>query len=164
MQFSALLHDTNFFVLLSMIIFLAVVYAKGRKPMMAFLDARTARIKADLEEANRLRLEAQALLADMQKKHRDALDMSQQLINNAKETALRLQQEAAQKLEETQARREKQLLERIARAEASAVDELRAQAADLAAASAGAILQEALQKRGGKVIDDAIADLSSKLN
>lgn len=164
MDISALFHDTNFFVLISCVVFGVVAYKKGRAPLFAFLDARSARIKADLDEAARLRIEAQNLLADIQQKHRDAVSMSEQIIRAARDTATRLQTETEAKLQETQKRREAQLLERIARAEAAAVDDIRNKAADLAAQSAEAILAEALAKRGGKIIDETIADLGQKLN
>ncbi len=160
MEHHSLLQDTSFWVLISMIIFIAVVVSKGRGAILGFLDARTARIQASIAEAERLRIEAQNLLADMQKKHREALETSRKLIDNAKATAERLQAEAAVKLEEAQKRREEQLNDRIARAETTAITELRQQAADLAAQSAEILLHDALSKRGGKLVDDTIASLS----
>lgn len=160
MEHHSLLQDTSFWVLISMIIFIAVVVAKGRGAIIGFLDARTARIKATMIEAERLRLEAQNLLADMQQKHREAIATSQKLIDNAKATAERLQVEAATKLEDAQKRREIQLEERIARAETTVITELRQQAADLAAQSAEILLHDALSKRGSKLVDDTIASLA----
>jgi F-type H+-transporting ATPase subunit b len=163
-QSAGLLADSNFWVLMATVIFAIVAYKKGRVPVLAMLDARTAKIKADLEEAERLKNEAQALLTDIQKKHADAVRTSQKIIDNARQTATRLQEEAATKLTDSLKRREEQLLDRIARAETAAVQELRHQAADIAAKSAEILLQDAMSKRGAKLVDEAIAELPGKLN
>jgi len=156
------LHDTGFWVLLSTLGFVLLVFKLGRKPVLGLLDARTAKIRADLEEAERLKNEAQELLADSQKKHRDAIQTSQKIIDTARETSARIQKEAEQKLSDSMKRKETQLLERIKRAELAAVEELRHQAADLAAKSAEVLLHDAMVKRGAKLVDEAIGDLSSR--
>jgi F-type H+-transporting ATPase subunit b len=159
------IHDPHFWVLLSTILFVVLAYKKGKKPVLAMLDGRTAYIKAELEEAERLRAEAQEILADGQRKHRDAIHTAQKIIDNAKEAACNFEKEAGQKLTDTLERREIQLLDRIARAEAEAVQALRTQAADLASRAAEKLLQESLSKAGGgKLVDDAILDLSGSLN
>lgn len=156
------LHDTHFWVLLATIIFVIVAFAKGKEPILAMLDLRSAKIKADLQEAARLRAEAEKLLADMQKQHRDAIQTSQKIIDTAKETAARMTAEADTKGKDSLERRENQLMERIARAEAAAVQELREQAADLAAKAAEILVQESMSKRGPKLVDEAIADITAK--
>jgi F-type H+-transporting ATPase subunit b len=150
--------------LISTIIFALIVWAKGRKPLLDMLDARTARIRSELEEATRLKNEAQQLLADYQKKHSDAVQTAQKIIDNARESVALMQKAAEEKLVENLKHREARLLERIARAEAAAVQELRHQAADIAAAAAGQLLTEALDKRGAKLIDAAIEELPARLN
>lgn len=158
------LHDPHFWVLLATIVFVAIAYKKGRAPLLGMLDARTARIKSDLDEAARLRSEAQDLLAEGQRKHRDALQTAQKVLDAAKEAADRLHKESERNLTEKIKRREAQLLDRIARAEASAVQEIRVQAADLAARAAEKLLQDALAKNSGKLVDEAIKDLPGRLN
>ncbi len=132
-------HDPHFWVLLSTILFAVVAWKKGKKPLLALLDARTNRIRSELEEAERLRAEAQAFLVDIQRKHRDAIQTAQKIIDTARETAGILHKEAEGQLAESLARREKQLLGRIERAEAAAVQELRTQAADIASRSGGRV-------------------------
>jgi len=159
-----LLADPHIWVLFSALIFAAIAWKKGRQPLLNMLDSRTARIKAELEEAERLKREAQELLADYQKKHRDALQTAQQIIANAQEEAALVQKRAEQKLEENVSRRETLLLERIKRAEASAVTELRNQAADIATAAAEKLLKEGLGKHGSVLVEDAISELPERLN
>lgn len=163
-EHAGLLQDTHFWVLLATLGFAALAYKKGKAPLLSMLDGRTARIKADLEEAEKLRLEAQDLLADCQKKHRDALQTSQKIIDNAKETATRLQKESEKKLEESLKRKEAQLLERISRAETAAIAELRNQAADIAVKASETLLTDALTKRGAKMVDESIAEIPARMN
>lgn len=161
-MFAELLHDSHFWVLLATIIFVVVAYTKGKEPILSMLDLRSAKIKADLEEAARLRLEAEQLLAQMQQQHRDAIQTSQKIIDTAKETAARMTSEADAKNKDSLERRESQLMDRIARAEAAAVQELREQAADLAAKAAEILVQESMSKRGPKLVDEAIASITAK--
>lgn len=161
---AGLLGDTSFWVLMSTVIFAVVAWKKGRAPLLDMLDTRTAKIKADLDEAERLRIEAQDLLSESQKKHRDAIQTAQKIIDNAQQTAKRLEEDSQMKLEESLKRREEQLLDRIARAEASAVQELRDQAADIASRAAEILLEDALNKKGGKLVDDAIAEIPQRLS
>jgi F-type H+-transporting ATPase subunit b len=161
-MFEHLLHDTAFWVAIATVGFALVGFKVGRKPLLDMLDARTAKIRADLEEAERLKNEAQELLADSQKKHRDAIQTSQKIVDAARETSARIQKEAEQKLADSMKRKETQLLERIKRAELAAVEELRHQAADLAAKSAEVLLHDAMGKRGAKLVDEAIGDLSTR--
>jgi F-type H+-transporting ATPase subunit b len=162
MEHAGLLHDTNFWVLSSTLLFAVLVYVKGRGPLLNILDSRTARIKAELDEAGRLREEAQELLAETQRQHREALQTAQRIIENAKETAGRIESDSNAKMDEAQKRREDQLLERISRAESTAVAELRRQAADIAAKAAEQLLRDNLAKSGAGLIDRAIDDIPAK--
>lgn len=161
-EHAGLLQDTHFWVLLATIAFAILAYVKGRAPILAFLDARTIRIKAELDEAARLREEAQALLADAEKRHSDAVATSQKIVDAARENAAALEKHAATKIAETHARREAQLVDRLARAETAAITELRAQAADIAAKAAEQLLRDAAGKNGAQFANDAIRDITSK--
>jgi len=156
--------DTASWVLLSTVIFAVVAWKKGRKPLLDMLDTRTSRIKTELDEAERLRIEAQDLLSETQKKHRDAIQTAQKIIDNAQQTAKRLEETSQMKLEDSLKRREEQLLERIARAEAAAIQQLRDQAADIATRAAEVLLEDAMAKRGPKLVDEAIAEIPDRLN
>lgn len=168
MEAANLAEETGFFadphswVLIAGLLFLVVVYLKGRKPILAYLDARSARIKADLDEAARLKDEAATLLADYKKKQSEAVATAQKIIDNANEAALQIQKNAEAKLSESLKRREELLIERISRAEAAAVQELRHQAADIAARGAEKLLADNMLKNGAKLIDDAIDALPGR--
>lgn len=154
--------DPHVWVLLSTLVFAVIAYVKGKKPLLHMLDARTARIKAELEEASRLKAEAEALLADYRKKHAEAVTTAQKIIDNAQESVALMQKDAEAKLSENIKRRETLLLERISRAEAAAVQELRHQAADIAARAAEKLLADNMGKRGSKLIDEAIEEIPGR--
>jgi F-type H+-transporting ATPase subunit b len=150
-------------VLIATVFYAIILYVKGRKPLLSLLDSRTARIKAALDEAEKLKEEAQALLAESEKKHRDALQTAQKIIDHARETADRIRQEAGDSLELNLKRRETQLIERIDRAESAAVAQIRNEAVDLASAAAAKLLEDAMVKRGAKLVDEAIEDIPARL-
>ncbi len=157
------LADPHTWILFSAVVFAAVAWKKGKAPLLKMLDGRTARIKSELEEAERLKNEAQALLADYQQKHRDAVQTAQDIIEAAEEAVTDIYREADLKLTEKIKRHEEMLMDRIARAEAAAVNALRNQAADIAAAASEKLLADALAKRGPKLVDEAIEELPKRM-
>jgi len=163
-EHASLLADPHTWVLFSALLFAAVAWKKGRQPFLHMLDGRTSRIKAELEEAERLKHEAQALLADYQAKHRDAVQTAQKIIGNAQEAAALIHKESEQKLQENITRREALLLERIKRAEAAAILELRDKAADIAASAAEKLLGEAMARRDARLVEQAIEELPRRFN
>jgi len=148
------------------VLFLGVlVYAGVHKTIIDALDQRTDRIKAELDEARRLRDEAGKLLADYQRKQREAEREAEAIIAEAKAEAQRVAAEARGKMEEFVARRTKLAESKIGQAEAQALADVRAAAADAAVAAAEKILRDTAK---GKVADDliarGIADVRAKLN
>ena len=147
-------------------IFLAVLAKLGvHRMILAALDARSARIKTELDEARRVRDEAQALLAAYQRKRAEADREADAILVAAKEEAERLAAEAKAKVEEFVVRRTKMAETKIAQAEAQALADVRAAAAEAAIAAAEKILKDTVR---GKVADDlitkGIADLKGRLN
>jgi F-type H+-transporting ATPase subunit b len=153
-------------VAIAFLIFIGgLVYLGVHRKLTAALDQRQARIKAELDEARRLRDEAQALLADYQGKQHEAERDAEAIIASAKAEADRLAAEAKAKMEEFVARRTKMAETKIAQAEAQALADVRAAAADAAIAAAEKILTSTAK---GKVADDllekGIQDIGRKLN
>ncbi|MGM0421600.1 MAG: F0F1 ATP synthase subunit B [Pseudomonadota bacterium] len=159
-----ILQDSTFWVLISTILFLVVAWKKGRAPILKILDDRTDRIRKELDDAERLRVEAQEVLAEYQKKHRDAMKTADDIIKAASERAVQIEQDAMTKMEDDLARKENQLIERISRAETAAVQEIRNKAADIATSTITSILSEELDKKDESLIDDAIKTLPEKLS
>ena len=160
---SEFLHSPSNWVLISMLGFIALIYFKARKPILAFLDARSLKIKAELDEAIKLRHEAEGLLAEAHKHQQNATSVAQKIVQQAQDTAGRIERETALKLQELLSRKEAQLTERLARSEAAAVENIRVKAAEIATATAEYILTENLSKDGSKLLDDAISDIPDSL-
>ncbi len=142
-----------------------LLYYKVPKLIAKSLDDRAESIRKELDEARRLRDEAQALLADYQAKHRNVGEEAQAIVNQAKHEADAFAHESREALKDMVERRTKLAEEKIARAEAQAVDEVRAAAVDTAMTAAERILREKAQGPGGAaLIDQGIRDLKGRLN
>jgi F-type H+-transporting ATPase subunit b len=128
------------------------------------LDGRAERIKADLDEARQLREEAQAALANYQRKQRDAAKEADEILKHAEEEAARLTAEAEKNLGETLKRREALAKDKIAQAEARAIEEVKDEAVEVALAATRQIITERLDAaKAEQLIDDAVAELPEKL-
>ena len=158
--------EAEFWVAVAFVIFLGVLaYVGVHRKIFDALDQRSARIKAELDEASRLRDEAEQLLRTYQRKQREAEQEAAGIIAGAKAEAERLAVEAKEKMEEFLARRTKMAETKITQAEAQALADVRAAAAEAAIAAAEKILTQTVK---GKVADDliahGIADTTKKLN
>ena len=130
-------HEPENWVAVAFVIFLGVLaYVGVHRKMLDALDHRSARIKAELDEARRLRDEAGKLLADYQKKQREAEREAEAIVADAKAEAGRVAAEARVKMEEFVARRTKLAEAKIGQAEAQALADVRAAAADAAVTAA----------------------------
>lgn len=161
-----MLMEAEFWVAVAFVLFLGLMaYAGVHKTIINALDQRSARIKAELDEARRLKEEAAKLLAEYKQKTGDAQREADAIVAGAKAEAERLAEEAHTRLEEFIARRTKMAETKIAQAEAQALADVRSAAADAATSAAEKIL---LQAAKGKVADALIAqgieDVKKKLN
>ena len=160
------IHEPENWVAVCFVIFLGVLaYLGVHRKMLDALDHRSARIKAELDEARRLRDEAGKLLADYQKKQREAEQEAEAIVADAKAEAGLVAAEARVKMEEFVARRTKLAEAKIGQAEAQALADVRAAAADAAVTAAEKILRDTAK---GKIADNlvaqGIADMKAKLN
>ena len=161
----AILENPHTWVYVGFLIFVVLAGPKLWKAIAQMLDRRSLKIKSDLDEAQKLKDEAQALLADYQRKQRDAMREAEEIISNAKALAQRQIKDAGKKLEENLARREKASLEKIAQAEAQALADVRREAVDIATAAATHVIQGQVDgTRSGILIDQAIAEVEKRLN
>jgi F-type H+-transporting ATPase subunit b len=162
---SEIFHDPEFWVLVAFVIVVVVGFIKLGPGIGKALDDRAERIKSELDEARRLREDAQKTLAEYQRKQRDALKEAEAIIAHAKAEAERIGRQAAQDLEAALERRTRQAEEKIAQEEAKALADVRNTAVDIAIAAAREIIAEALDaKAGGVLIDQAIAALPQRLH
>ena len=157
--------EAEFWVLVAFVIFVVAVFKPLRRVLLGALDARAERIKAELDEAARLREEAQATLSAYQRKQREALKEAEDILAHARDEAEMIRGKTAKDLEAALKRREKMALDRINQAESDAVQEVREIAADIAIAATKELLAENLDRaRADKLIAEAIAELPKKLH
>jgi len=127
-------------------------------------DAGSA-VRAELDEAVRIRTEAQELLNRIKADRLKAEQKAREIIALAEEEAQRMATEARAKLEDNIKRREALAERKIAQAEAQAAADVRAAAADLAAQLAETVLLERTRKAGADVlVDKAIGELEGRFN
>ena len=156
----------EFWVAIAFVIFIGVlIYFGTHKMVLDALDQRATRIRAELDEARRLKEEAAKLLAEYKARHAKAEGEAQEIIASAKAEAERIASEAKTKMEDFVARRTKTAEGKIALAEAQALADVRAAAANAAVTAASTILSQSVK---GSIADDllakGIAEVKAKLN
>lgn len=158
--------NPEFWVMIAFFLFMGLLaYMKVPAMLTKALDDRADAIRLELDEARRLREEAQQLLADYQKKARDAETEATAIVEQARLEAEALAMETRRTLAESLERRTKQAEDKIARAEAQAVSEVRAAAVDMAIGAAERILKvKTAGAPGSTLIEQGIRDLKAKLN
>ena len=161
-----MLLDPTFWVAIAFLLFLGVlIFFKLPKSISDTLDARAVKIKNDLDEAEALLKKAQDLLATYQKKQRDAADETAAIKARAKEEAQRLLVEGESRLASQLQRREILVIERIKQAELKALDDLKTKTADIAMdATKGVLATMISQSKSDEMLDNAISELSKRLN
>jgi F-type H+-transporting ATPase subunit b len=161
-----ILREPEFWVAVGFLMVIGIFLWQGVPAMVAkMLDARAAAISAELEEASRLRAEAEALLAEYKRKATGAEAEAATIISEARADAERIAAEMRSALSAQIERRGQQAQDKIAQAEAAATAELRALAADAAAAAAEKLIAARMnEKRAGSLIEQGLKDLGGKLN
>lgn len=163
---SGYLQDPTFWVAVSTVIFLIVLVWRRVPQMIAkALDDRAAGIKTQLDEAKRLRDEAEVLFKEYRAKTANVANEVQAIIDAAKAAAERAAADARIQLQQQLERRVKMAEEKIAQAEAEAIADVRAAAASTATSAAAEVIgRHLVGAKGGAIIDGAIRDLRSKLH
>jgi len=159
-------HDPTFWVAVAFVIFfILLIWLKVPGTIATQLDKRAEQIEAEIREAEKLREEAQELLASYQRKQREAESEIERITNAAKEETARMQKNGAERLEQSLARREKLAKDRIAQAESQAIDEIRRIAVDMAMNATGDVVAGSVGgNKADKLIDQSISEVSKKLH
>jgi F-type H+-transporting ATPase subunit b len=158
--------DAPFWALVSLILFFGVIiYMKVPKTIAGSLDKRADGIRSELDQAAKLRLEAEVLLKEYQRKAKAAEAEAGEIIDQARREADALSIEAKRRMEEYVASRTRLAEQKIAQAEAQALQEVRALSADVAISAAEKILAAHVKAGAGEsLIAKSIGDVKSKLN
>lgn len=161
-----LFSEAETWVGVGLLIFLGIVVfaAKAPKKVTDALDAQSAAIQANLDEAARIREEAQALLETLKAERVEAERHAKELLAQAQAQVALLEADAKAKLEESLARRQQMAERKIANAEAQAAAEVKAAAAEMAAQAAETMLAQRLAgAKADPMVDAAIGQIATKL-
>ncbi|HEX2449243.1 MAG TPA: F0F1 ATP synthase subunit B [Methyloceanibacter sp.] len=158
--------EPEFWVAVSFFLFVGVVVYLGvHKKIASALDARAAAIARELEDAKRLREEAEKVLADYRRKQGDVVKETKDIIDLASKEAEILAAETHRSMKEQFDRRMKLAEDKISRAEAEALREVRAAAAEAAVTAAQTVIAQKLTpETADKLVKQGIDALKGKLN
>jgi F-type H+-transporting ATPase subunit b len=161
-----LIYQPETWVAIAFLIFVGIVIKLGApQQLLKALDDRSVRIKAELDEALKLRKEAEGILAEYRRRQGEAEQTAESIVLNARVEADRMAAEAEVRIEEFIARRTKMAETRIAQAEAQALADVRAAAADVAIAAAESILVKTTHGATAEaLLTQGIGDLKAKLH
>ena len=157
--------DVHFWEVVAFLAFLGLlIYIGVPKQLLAALDERGARIRAEIDEAQRLRREAEALLGDYQRRRQAAEREAEDIVSQARRQAESMAADAHARMEDFVARRTQAAEARIAQAESQALAEVRAVAADAAVAAAERILRQRVQGGNAEaLVARSITDVRSRM-
>jgi F-type H+-transporting ATPase subunit b len=159
--------DANIWILASFICFMVLFGPIAYKRIVAGLDGRIERIRRELDEAQKLREDAQALLDDYRSKRAQAEADALRIVEHAQTEAERRAAQGRRELEAAMERRAQMALQRIGLAEADALKEVRAVAAHLAVQATGRLIAETLARspeRAEAMVQDSIHQVQQKLH
>jgi F-type H+-transporting ATPase subunit b len=158
--------DATFWAFIALVIFLAVVfYVRVPRTISKSLDERAVRIRNELDEARRLREEAQQLLAEYQRKRKEAEKEAGDIVAAAKREAGQLVEDARKKTDEYVVRRTALAEQKIGQAERDAVNEVRSRAVDVAVEAARSVLAAKVDgKADADLFKASVAELKARLN
>ncbi|MFT4794603.1 MAG: F-type H+-transporting ATPase subunit b [Paracoccaceae bacterium] len=161
-----ILQNSNVVVAIAFLCFIGVlVYAKVPGKLAAALDSRAEKIKEELEEARRLREEAQTLLASFERKVKEVEGHSEAIIAQARTEAERAAEEAKADLIRAIERRLQGAADQITAAEQSAIKEVRDTAVAIATEVAAEVMRKGLKPEAqSAMVDASIQDVAARLN
>lgn len=160
------LGNTDFIVTIAFLLFVGVlVYFRVPQLLGSMLDKRAEGIRSDLEEARKLREEAQELYASFERRSREVKDQAAEIVDNAKRESQIQATKAQEDLKASIARRLKAAEDQIASAESDAVRAVRDQAVSTAmAATTGLLAQQKSEGQRRSDLDAAIDEVAKRLN
>jgi F-type H+-transporting ATPase subunit b len=157
--------DPRFWVAVAFVLFVALSFKKIKLPLLRALDARSEKIRNELDRARILREDAEIVLADYKKKQAEYLKEAEAMLAKAREDAEVLTRQAEKDLKETLEGRTRQAMEKIAREEELAIQEVRNHVVDIALASARAVIVSHVGKLPQEeLIKLALADIERKIH
>jgi F-type H+-transporting ATPase subunit b len=160
-----MLDNPKFWVAAAFIVFVLLAYKKASTLLINMLDDRSAKIKAELEEAQRLRIEAEAVLQEYKQKQAEYLKEAESILANANKDAQALRDFSQNELKATLDARMKQAVDRIAQEESNAIAEVREHVLDIALAAARALIVDHVSNMPqDELVKMALTDIERKIH
>lgn len=151
-------------LLIALAILIVAIWKPLSRTIFGALDGHAAKVRAELDEAKRLREEAQSLLAEHKRQLAAGQDHARTISEHARRESERQAERHRAELEASLARRTEQALGRIAQEEARAVQDVRDQAASLAIRTTRRLLAQEVDGEHAQVlVDRAIEEVGRKL-
>lgn len=158
------LSEATNWVLISFVLFAIGFWKFGLSALMGKLDRRIEEIRKEIETAESLRIESQELLAQYQRKQRDAAHEAEVIIASAQKHAAEIQKQAELELNEMVARKEVQLKERLKRMEDVALQDIKAYAAELSVKATAEIISKQMdQATNDRLVEQSIRNIGAQL-
>jgi len=160
------LANTDFVVLIGFLVFIGIlVYFKVPGLVGGMLDKRAETIRSELDEARKLREDAQTLLASYERKQKEVQEQAERIVEAAREEAARAAEQAKADIATSVKRRLQAAEEQIASARAAAVKEVRNEAVTVAVGAARTILADQMTaQKANALIDASISEVETRLN
>lgn len=160
-----ILQTPTFWVAVSFTIMVLLSYKKVGRAVVKGLDDRSAKIKAELDQARSLREEAELVLADYKKKQAEYVKEAENMLVKAREDANALTDMAEKELKIALDARMKQALEKIAQEEDKAIQDVRNHVVDIALAAARTIIIDHVSTLSqDELVKLAMVDIERKLH
>jgi len=159
------LYNTDIVVAIAFVLFIGIlVYFKVPGTVTGLLDKRAEQIRSDLDEARRLREEAQQVLAGYERKLREVKEQAERIVTRARAEAQEAADQARRDIDTQVARRLAAAEEQIAAAEAAALRSVRNRAARVAVAAAGDVIARQMSgAEAARLIDAGIGEVEARL-
>jgi F-type H+-transporting ATPase subunit b len=160
------LYNTDIVVAIGFFIFIGILlYYRVPRMITSRLDARADRIRQDLAEAKALREEAQALLAQFERKQKEVREQADDIVAASKASAAKVAEAGKEDIRRSVDRRLKAATEQIANAEAAAIREIRDRAVTVAVAAAEEVIRSRMgEGEASRLVDESIREVGAKLH
>lgn len=158
------LQDPHFWSAIAFVLFFVIFGKKLWRPLAAMMDNRTAKVQEELQEASRLRREAEEIYTNARKEHEIAKTEAEKMLETSKEVAARIAEKAKKDAEIAAQRHESLIRQRMAASEQEAIAVVRREAADIAVKAAREVIASVMTEEKDKtLIDRAIAEVPKVL-
>lgn len=159
------LHDPVVWLVISFTIFVVAAFIFGRKSATDVLDLEISKIRTQIAAAEKLKSEAEILVAHYQSNLKNAQIEADKIISGAKIQANDILVQSDAQLQESMERREAMLKNRIEQMERTAIDDIRRYAAELAVSATTQIITQTLNQQSiESLADKSIGNISGSLN